>query len=137
MKACEICGEEFFPMSINTKYCSKPCSMKANNIKQKAYKQKWYLGTTGRTELLVRTSKERWIHSKNGYVMIKVDGELVYEHRVLAERALGRPLPKGVIVHHTKAPDDNHGLFKLVICPNQEYHLLIHRRAKELGHENN
>lgn len=111
--------------------------MKANNDKQKQKKQEWYLKSQGRTELIERTSKERWIHSKNGYVMIKINGELVYEHRVLAEKALGKPLPPKAIVHHTKAPDDNHGYFKLVICPDQDYHLLLHRRARELGYENN
>jgi hypothetical protein len=122
---------------MNSKYCSKPCSIKANNLKQRKYKQEWYLNSQGRTELIVRTSKERWIHSVNGYVMIKVKGKLVYEHRVLAEKALGKPLPDKAIVHHTIAPDDNHGFCKLVICPSQEYHTLLHKRARELGYANN
>ena len=99
------------------------------------YKQRWYLNSVGRTELIERPSQERWIHSVSGYVMIKVNGELVYEHRVLAEKALGKKLPPEAIVHHTGNPDDNHGAFKLVICPNQDYHLLLHRRMKELGYE--
>lgn len=97
------------------------------------YKQRWYLNTVGRSELKVRTSEERWIHPISEYAMIKVDGKLVYEHRVLAEKALGRPLPKGVIVHHTGAPSDNHGPFKLVICPSQEYHMLLHSRMETLA----
>lgn len=105
--------------------------MKANNAKQKQYKQSWYLKGVGRTELMKRTSKGRWIRSKNGYVLIKVDNELVYEHRYLAEKALGRKLPKGAVVHHTGAPDDNHGMFKLVICPSQEYHFLLHKRTED------
>lgn len=135
MKDCTICGEKFFAMSIMSKYCSKKCSVKATNDKRKAYKQQWYLNTQGRTEKLIRTSKERWKHSTNDYIMIKVKGVLVYEHRVLAEKALGKPLPEGVIVHHAVAPDDNHGPFKLVICPDQEYHMLLHTRARELGYE--
>ncbi len=97
------------------------------------YKQRWYLNSVGRQEKLERTSNERWINIVSDYVMVKVDGKLVYEHRVLAEKALGRPLPKGVIVHHTGAPDDNHGFCKLVICPNQEYHALLHKRMQECG----
>lgn len=93
------------------------------------YKQQWYLKSVGRTELKERTSQEMWIHKITGYVMIKVKGELVYEHRHLAEKALGRPLPKGAVVHHTGARCDNHGFFKLVICPNQAYHSLLHARA--------
>jgi hypothetical protein len=99
------------------------------------YKQKWYLDKVGRDKLLVRTSKGRWIHVIHGYVMIKVEGKLVYEHRVLAEKALGKPLPVGAIVHHMYATDDNHGFGKLVICPNQEYHMLLHKRAKDANNQ--
>ena len=97
----------------------------------KHYKQQWYLQQVGRTELIVRTSKERWINKQTGYVMIKMNGKLVYEHRVLAEKALGRKLPRGAVVHHMGEPDDNHGFCKLVICPDQEYHTLLHKR---MGH---
>ena len=120
--------------------CIKDCSeitFSKSGICTKHYKQQWYLKSQGRTELKVRTSEERWINIATGYVMVKHEGKLVYEHRLLAEKALGKPLPKGAIVHHTGARDDNHGPFKLVICPNQEYHALIHKRMKELGYENN
>lgn len=72
----------------------------------------------------------------NGYVKVMVNGRSTYEHILLAEKALGRPLPWGVIVHHTGARHDNHGPFKLVICDNS-YHQLIHQRMRELGYENN
>jgi hypothetical protein len=107
----------------------------ASGLCLKHYKSKWYLDKVGRTQNLVRTSEEFWIHNRTHYVMIKTDGKLVYEHRVLAEKALGKPLPKGAIIHHTGERWDNHGPFKLVICPNQAYHNLIHKRAKELGYE--
>jgi hypothetical protein len=97
-------------------YCS-PC-----------YQQQWYLKSVGRTELVNRKRRDYWINSTTGYVQIVVDGIIVYEHRYLAEKALGKPLPKGAVVHHTGAPDDNHGFCKLVICPSQEYHMLLHKR---------
>lgn len=100
----------------------------------KHYKQDHYLRSVGRTELLERTSQERWINVDTGYVMVKQDGKLTYEHRVLAEKALGKPLPHGAVVHHTGARDDNHGYCKLVICPDQSYHLLLHKRMEELGY---
>jgi hypothetical protein len=84
-----------------------------------------------------KTNKDGYINFW-GYVQIRnEEGKLVYEHRWLAEKALGRPLPPGAIVHHMGARWDNHGPFKLVICPDQEYHLLLHRRMKELGYEDN
>lgn len=123
---CEICQDNFLPMDYRHKICSKSC--------REIYKQQWYLRKQGRTQLLIRTSKERWIHTKYGYVLIKVNNELVYEHRVLAEEALGKSLPKGAVVHHTRGPANNHEPFDLVICPSQAYHVLLHKRMEELGY---
>lgn len=49
-------------------------------------------------------------------------------HVERAERALGRPLPKGTIVHHADGTKDDHA--PLVICQDQAYHLLLHRRMR-------
>lgn len=126
---CAICGNLFFPMSAMGKYCSKVCASRANNAKRVEAKQRWYLNSVGRTEKLIRTSEGRWQH-KNGYILVEACGKLVYEHRLLAERALGRPLPEKAIVHHTGERWDNHGFCKLVLCPNQAYHVLLHTRAE-------
>jgi hypothetical protein len=61
------------------------------------------------------------------------DYKKVYEHILLAERALGKPLPPKAVVHHmNENPADNHTPFNLVICPDQAYHLLLHQRTREL-----
>ena len=49
-------------------------------------------------------------------------------HIVLAEKALGRKLPKGAQVHHWDENKRNNDPSNLVICPNQTYHKLLHRR---------
>ena len=49
-------------------------------------------------------------------------------HRVRAEKALGRPLPAGAVVHHadgSKADDA-----PLVICQDQAYHRFLHARMR-------
>ena len=48
----------------------------------------------------------------------------VKQHTVLAEQALGGSLPPKAVVHHHSKP-------QLVICENQAYHLLLHKRMKE------
>lgn len=64
--------------------------------------------------------------------MIRVDGKYKMEHIYLAEKALGKPLPEDAVVHHmNNKPKDNHTPFNLIICPNQSYHMLLHKRMKE------
>lgn len=68
------------------------------------------------------------------YTQIRHKGRLRLEHIVLAEKALGRPLPKGAKVHHmNEVPWDNHTYFNLVICPDQAYHMLLHKRMRTRG----
>ena len=56
----------------------------------------------------------------NGYVC---------EHILIAEKALGKPLPKGAEVHHYGKRNDN---TKLVICQDHAYHMLLHRRMRAI-----
>lgn len=97
---------------------------------------KHYLRQTryGRLHTIVNRGSG-WTMTSDGYILVETGRGRQYEHIVIAEKALGKPLPKGAIVHHTGDRWDNEGFFKLVVCPNQAYHLLLHRRAKELGYE--
>lgn len=51
-------------------------------------------------------------------------------HIEIAEKALGRPLPKGVVVHHADENKHNNENSNLVICPSHAYHMLLHRRLR-------
>lgn len=76
------------------------------------------------------------IHEQ-GYRMLRgTDGKYRMEHVVKAEKALGKPLPAGAVVHHMNNNVlDNDTPFNLVICPDQSYHMLLHRRMKEYAHK--
>ena len=74
--------------------------------------------------------------SSGGYKMMSLPGHPrankggnIREHIVIAENALGGPLPPGVQVHHVNEKSDN---TSLVICENQEYHHLLHMRERAL-----
>lgn len=73
-------------------------------------------------------------YCKPHYTQIIKDGFThpiwVNNHRKLAEKVLGKPLPPGVIVHHIDADPTNNQPSNLVICPDQAYHLLIERRGR-------
>lgn len=80
----------------------------------------------------------QWRHKdENGYVKIKVDGRAKYEHIHLAEKALGKKLPKGAVVHHmNENRSDNFTYFNLVVCPSKGYHAHLHQRMKQLNARN-
>lgn len=72
----------------------------------------------------------------SGYLMVSIPGHdrahkngYVYEHIAMAGKALGKPLPEGVVIHHYGERDDN---TQIVICENQKYHLLLHTRTRAL-----
>lgn len=63
------------------------------------------------------------------YREVKINGERMRCHRLLAEQALGKPLPPGSQVHHV---DRDKWSFtpRLVICQDQAYHTFLHHRMR-------
>jgi len=53
-------------------------------------------------------------------------------HVLIAEKALGKVLPKGAEVHHVDEDKSNNEPTNLVICPSRAYHMLLHMRARAL-----
>jgi hypothetical protein len=62
---------------------------------------------------------------RGGYLFIK---ESMPMHRYVAEKALGRSLKNGEVVHHIDFNKLNNEPTNLVIC-NQTYHMLVHARS--------
>ncbi len=65
---------------------------------------------------------------KSGHISLHIRGRVVYEHVLVAEKALGKRLPKGAQVHHVDLNPANNTPTNLVICPNDAYHKLLHQR---------
>lgn len=76
--------------------------------------------------------KSRGKNRSDPYVQVFINGKKEREHVVIAERALGRPLPEDAEVHHLDENKKNNLPSNLVICPSREYHFLLHRRQKAL-----
>lgn len=60
-------------------------------------------------------------------------------YRNVVKKALGKPIPKGAVVHHINGDHADNRNFNLVLCENTEYHHLLHIRMKaynKTGHPN-
>lgn len=105
-------------------YCQCGCGRKTTIIRQ-----------NNSSRDLIKGMPRRYIHGHNNanhrkYPTRKVLGHprsnpsgYVQEHILLAEKALGKPLPAKAVVHH-HTPD------QLAICQDQAYHLFIERRTR-------
>lgn len=79
----------------------------------------------------MRKPAEGWV-STHGYAMMWENGKEKRVHRHIAEKALGKPLPKGAVVHHWDRNRMNNANENLLICPDHAYHRLIHRRMEAM-----
>ena len=77
------------------------------------------------------------VKDNQGYVLVykpnhnraKTNG-YVQEHIVVAEKVLGKPLPKNAVVHHVNGNRADNRKKNLVICENDGYHHTLHRRMR-------
>jgi hypothetical protein len=73
----------------------------------------------------------------HGYVLVKLPAHeradsqgYVREHILIAEKALGKPLPMGAEIHHMDKDGTNNKPGNLVICQDHAYHHLLHVRMR-------
>ena len=94
----------------------------------------------GRTRGLCNAWKGgRYQASETGYVMLfepenprSSSKGYVAEHVAIAERTLGKPLPPDAVVHHVDRNPANNTPSNLVVCQDQAYHMILHRRQRAL-----
>jgi len=54
--------------------------------------------------------------------------QIVYLHRVIAERTICRPLKKGEVVHHLNGISEDNSPENLEVCSSASVHRLHHRK---------
>lgn len=79
------------------------------------------------------------IKDSSGYVLVSMPSHprrdkrgYVFEHILVAEKILGKPLPLGAIPHHVNSIKDDNRPDNLVICQDRAYHNLLHQRQLAL-----
>lgn len=92
---------------------------------------------TDRSRGRVAGEPRRFIQGHNWRGAAQPRVRIPEEYTRIAERALGKSLPPGALVHHVNGdPLDNRNS-NLVICQDTAYHSLLHRRTdalKACGH---
>ena len=87
------------------------------------YNSNWKGGKVFSATGAVRISspKHHRAHVHTGYV---------FEHILIAEKALGKQLPPKAVVHHIAGNPGNNANDNLVVCQDDSYHFLLHARAR-------
>lgn len=82
----------------------------------------------GTLEVSIRGNGEGTIGS--GYIRHKRGTRPVFAHVEVVENALGKPLPRGAVIHHVDGNGLNNSNDNLVVCENRSYHYLLHVRQR-------
>lgn len=70
--------------------------------------------------------------ASSGYIKVLVGiRQYKYEHAIIAEKALGRPLKRGEVVHHINGNKLDNRNSNLLIC-SKAYHHMLHTRMAQL-----
>lgn len=114
---CTECGAE----TKNRRWCSMACKSKGMIGGGPRWKGGRYTDPHGYTRVLLPEHPRA--HHHYGYVL---------EHILIAEKALGKPLPSKACVHHHDLNRTNNTNGNLVICENTQYHTILHARMRLL-----
>lgn len=138
-----------------TKLCECGCGNHAPIAKYTCHERGWIKGEPIRfihghnTQLATKiriyakgAASHKWNGGKSydprGYVRIHSPGHprahkqsgYVYEHILLAEKALGKQLPEKAEVHHLNGNKGDNSPGNIVICEDRAYHMLLHKRMR-------
>ena len=119
------------PCSISG--CGKP--FKARGLCGSHYKL-WRLN--GDPLIMKRAANGEGHKEKSGYIQFRAANgrQGKRQHVLVAEKALGRELPNGARVHHANGIKSDNRPDNLVICPDEAYHMLLHKRIREYDRRN-
>ncbi|MGF6806255.1 hypothetical protein OKW30_001381 [Paraburkholderia sp. Clong3] len=81
-------------------------------------------------EILVQRSLGNKGLTEQGYVVVNLGrGKRQYEHILIAEKAIGRRLRRGEVVHHINTIRHDNRPQNLLVCTHR-YHLQLHARMR-------
>lgn len=136
-RECGVCGSLFSPRQWQIdvgggRYCSQACNsvvrlalLHSPKMKIKAREGYKLAQAAGRIAHAVGPDHPSWkggrYVTRDGYIQLSVGGKVKQEHRLVVERAIGRPLLTEEIVHHINHVKDDNRLENLQILSRSEH----------------
>ena len=112
-------------MDCHIKGCQNKC--RANGLCRKHYQRKY---RTGKLTVTKAPNGTGYIDS-GGYRRLQINGQVIREHRLIVERAIGRKLGRFEFVHHRNGKRSDNPLANLqIVTPrqHQQIHASLRRR---------
>lgn len=81
-------------------------------------------------EIAITTDSLKKRSGKHYKTAVSGDQKQKREHVVVVEKALGKQIPKGAVVHHIDGDINNNSNNNLLLCPSHSYHAIIHARQE-------
>lgn len=75
-----------------------------------------------------------WKTNNTGYVYRIDNKKIIFEHREIIERHLGRKLNKNERIHHIDGNKNNNKIDNLAICNNDKHHRLLHANLEKVAY---
>lgn len=140
---CLQCGSEHYKLECQLKngrgkFCTKECANKSRqngeSIKCAFCNSEFYRRFGEQKDAINQfCSKECYFNDRilkaKKSTYLKFGG--VHRHILIAEKALGRKLKKGEIVHHIDEDKHNNLIENLAILPSQKFHAQVHFGKKK------
>lgn len=133
---------------IQTGFCQCGCGQKTNKVKWSDKSKglvggNYYRFVKGHGNSVINWPKKRIslgrLHIYRPDHHRAMSNGYVFNHILVAEKAICRPISKKVDIHHVDLDKLNDANSNLVICENRAYHGLLHQRTRALekcGHAN-
>ena len=121
---------------MENKFCQCGCGIQIDSSKVFA----WGHNRKGKRNKMILYGRDNpnWKGGKgyistDGYHVRSVNnGIRIIIHREIVEKVLGKPLQLNSVIHHFDENRENNRNNNLIVCQDQAYHLLLHKRMLAL-----